>query len=248
MADSSATADANAGATSGAIGVGGDYAEEGGTINKDTIYEDSENKRSLPGGGPGGPVPNMIAPFHDGRPTANLQDVRTILSVRKTYTIAQLAVLESAADMDLTVRAYQSYMKALGHPAKGLKGLDPAGEITIVVAFPTRDGKLTMPEYKTDIAHITAKADDGDCDVVALMAATAIEAYRHGSTKLILTGQGARKLLESSGWAIMLGAMTSAINDNDGTALGGGGATGIGYGSVQSSYAFEPFFQGYGVK
>ena len=145
------------------------------TTNNSTNYD----KRQLPGA-TGGPIPNMIAPFHNGGTVGNLQDVRQILSVRKTFTIKQLAVLEGLAKMKLRVRAYQSYREDLGHPEYGIKGLDPEGEITIVIAFPDGNGNLAMPDFETDIAHITTVAKNTSADSVALMAATAIEAYRHG--------------------------------------------------------------------
>lgn len=224
-------------------------ATAGSTIH-DESKSYSNDKRQLPSGPMGGF--GIVAPMtENGRITGNVQFVDDILVVRDTYTLRMLTVLNHRdADYKILISAHQSARLANGHPEKGIKGMDLDREITIVKALRMdKTRKLIMPEG-TDRAFIRGQADDSDDDTMALMAGMAIEAMRHGADTLVIVGEGAKKVLEATGWGFQLGTTGATISDKDSSAMGAVVGGGFGYGEAEGSYGYRPWLQGwaYSVK
>ncbi len=203
-------------------------------------FKEAENKRSLPTGH--GRAYSAKGPDYNSEPnrTGNVQDSADILQVRKTFTLGMLRALEAGEELHVIVKAYQSKREALGYPEKGYKGMPLDATIDILVEVPN------MANYR-DVAHLTVIGED-DTTTVGSIAAAAVEAMRHGADTLLLTGEGAAKVLEASGWGLMLGGSgTMLISDGGSGAAGAVIAPGIGYSSAKTAYGFCPFVQAFGL-
>jgi hypothetical protein len=208
--------------------------------NQNIVFEAEEYKRALPTGH--GNAYRTDGPEFHSEPnrTGNIQDSEDILQVRKTFTLGMLRALEAGEELHVIVKAYQSKREALGYPEKGYKGMTLDATIDILVEVPN------MANYK-DVAHLTVIGED-DTTTMGSIAAAAVEAMRHGADTLLLTGEGAAKVLQASGWGLMLGGSgTLLMSDGGNGAAGAVIAPGIGYSSAKTAYGFSPFVQAFGL-
>ena len=203
-------------------------------------FKEAENKRNLPTGH--GSAYSVKGPEYNSEPnrTGNIQDSGDILQVRKTFTLGMLRALEAGEELHVIVKAYQSRQEALGYPEKGYKGMPLDATIDILVEVPD------MANYK-DVAHLTVIGED-DTTTMGSIAAAAVEAMRHGADTLLLTGEGAAKVLQASGWGLMLGGSGTMITGDGGNSSAGAViAPGIGYSSAKTAYGFCPYVQAFGL-
>jgi len=242
MAGSDATADADA-----------TVDQSIGDNSNNVTNNDAPNVRSLPGGTLGGYsiVPPMV---ESGMITGNVQIVDDILTVRDTYTLRMLLTLDHKDDAyKIFTSAYQSNRIRLNNPKKGVKGMDLDAKITIVKILRLREGEnkgrlSTMP-VGTDVAFMRGQCDDTDSATMSLLAGIAIESIRHGADTLAITGEGARKVLEASGWGFQLGSTAATISGDKGSsALGTVTGGGFGYGEAKGSYGYVPWLQGWAFR
>ena len=205
-------------------------------------FVEAENKRNLPTGH-GNAYSAKGPEFREKADrTGNVDDAKTLLQVRKVFTIGMLKAIETGEDLEIIVKAYRSNMKKLGYPAKGYKGMPLDAKITLVLEIPA-----DMSRYE-DVAYVTVRGEDETLSFSAI-AAAAVEAFRHGADTFVITGEGAKKMLEAGGWGLMLGGSGTFItNDGGGSAAGAVIAPGIGYAKSWSGYEFEPWIQGFGLK
>jgi hypothetical protein len=247
------------GGESNEYGEGGDAQQQGqmqgqaqgqlqgqGQAQKTDVNVDShdvyEAKRNLPTGSGG--AYTASAPEYNDQSTAtgNVQNAATILQVRKTFTLRMLKALEAGEDMHVIVKAYQSMRDQLGYPEKGYDGMNPDAEITIILEIPT-----DMSSYM-DIAHLTVIGED-DTTTMGAIAGAAVEAMRQGSDTLVVTGEGAKKVLEAGGWGVMLGGSGMMIaGDKGSNAAGAVIAPGIGYAKAKTFYGYCPWIQAFGLR
>ena len=206
----------------------------------------NEDKRELARGH--GEAYSVNGPAFNSEPnrTGNVQDSADILQIRKKFSLRMLQALEAGEDLDLIVKAYQDKRVQLERPKRGYKNakgweLNLDDEVEIIVVVPQ-----DMSKY-VDIAHITVRGDD-DTTTMGAIAAAAVEAYRHGSDTLLITGEGAEKVLQASGWGVMFGGSASMIGGDTGKAAAGAViAPGVGYASAKTAYGFCPYLQAFGL-
>ena len=249
MANGGGDDSANAESGALAIGVGGDHVEEGGTLEKN--YDNSHtsvDKRGLPAGPMGGygiMAPNVT----NGMMTGNVQMIKDILIVRDTFTLRMLKALNHKDDSyKIWVSAHQSLRAKLGFPSNGTKDMPLDREITIVLAVRMVRGKLDIPVEGKDLAFIRGQCKNTDSATISLMAGQAIEAMRHGADTMVIVGEGARKVLEASGWGFQLGTTAATISDKDASAIGTVTGGGFGYGEAEGSYGYKPWIQSWAYK
>ena len=216
-----------------------------------STYKGAPEKRALPAGVMGGY--NIVPPnVLNGMITGNVQLVGDILTVRDTYTLRMLLALDHKSDAyEIFVSAYQSNRVRLNNPVKGVKGMDLDTKITIEKILRVKDGdnkgRLILPDG-VDVAFLRGQCDDTDSATMSLMAGMAIEAMRHGADTLAITGEGARKVLEASGWGFQIGTTGATISDKDTSAMGAVVGGGFGYGEAKGHYGYEPWLQSWAFR
>lgn len=201
-----------------------------------------EDKRDLPSVAGGAYATNAPAHFDRAEMTGNLAPAKDLTMIRKTFTIGMLRALESGEKMDITVKAYQSMREKLGYPKYGYKGLPLDAEMTILLEVPS-----DMTKYD-DICYVVNRTEKKTLALSAI-AGAAVEAFRHGADTFVITGEGAKKMIEAGGWGIMLGGSGTFITGDGGNSASGAViAPGIGYAEAWSGYTFSPWTQGFGLK
>lgn len=232
---------------------GQDQGQYQGQNNRQTIaptqkmvlkqtYNEAENKRNLPT--VSGSAYSARGPEFRSEPnqTGNVQESYDILQVRSVFTLRMLKALERGEDLHVIVKAYRDRREELGYPKRGYKGMPDDVSITIIAGLAP-----DMSKYD-DIAHLTVIGET-DTTTAGSIAAAAVEAIRHGSDTLLITGEGSMKVLQASGWGIMLGGSGSLItSDTNNGAVGAVIAPGIGYASAKTAYGFSPHIQAFGLK
>jgi hypothetical protein len=200
---------------------------------------EAENKRSLPGAH--GSAYSAKGPDYreKAKDTANVAPLAELLNIRDEFTLGMLTALKGrkGLDFELRVFAYQSKRAKLGHPKTGTKDMDLMAKIKIV----TGDAAPTTK----DLALIRVVAEEREVDAVNVLALAAIEAVRHGATKLYITKADFERLMQADAWGIMFGGSGSVIKDSTSTGSGAVIAPGIGYGESESGYVGLPYVRGY---
>ncbi len=102
--------------------------------------------------------------------------------------------------------------------------------------------KLVMerPQDYEFIGMLVANATKANTPSEAVFSVLAEEALLHGANVMVPLNEGAKRVLEASGWGISLGATWVQIGGGDERGAGVG-AAGIGYAKGQSSHRHEPF-------
>lgn len=201
-----------------------------------------EDKRDLPSVAGGAYATNAPAHFEHSTLPGNIAEAENVLQFRQTFTISMLKAIESGEKLNIKVKAYQSLREKLGYPEKGYKGLPLDGKITILLKAPDN------PDQYKDVCYVTARGDKETLSFAAI-ASAAVEAFRHGSDTLVVTGEGVKKLIEAGGWGIMLGGSGTFITGDGGnSATGAVIAPGVGYAEAWSGYEYSPWIQAFGLK
>ena len=240
LAGSNAEADAESNVAIGAL-------VDDHSVNENT----SIDKRQLPNGPMGGY--GIAAPMIDnGWVTGNMQKVGDLLVVRKVFTTKMLKVLAHKDPYKIYIAAHQSERKALDHDLKSMNLPDDL-KIEILLAVRTNpNAPMALPaevEGMKDMAFVRGHGRHTEkTSTMGLLAGMAYEIVRHGGTKMVVVGEGARKVLEASGWGIQIGSTAATISDKKESAVGTVSGGGIGYGEAEGSYGYKPWIQAWGFK
>lgn len=99
---------------------------------------------------------------------------------------------------------------------------------------------LEKPAEYQFIGMLVANAIKADTPSEAVFSVLAEDALRNGANVMVPLNEGARRVLEASGWGISLGF--TFVQIGGGSEQGAGvGAAGIGYAKGESSHRHEPF-------
>ncbi len=183
-------------------------------------FEGSEQKRNMPGG---------VLPGHPMLPGYFAQPLMT-------HEFASLTLF-AEMKMEWTEEDLSNWSED-----KDRRNVNLSSRNTIVSLGSSSRIKLMMekPREYEFIGILVANATKADTPSEAVFSVLAQEAMRNGANIIVPLNEGARRILEASGWGVSLGATWVQIGGGN-EQQAGVGAAGIGYAKGQSSYRHEPF-------
>jgi hypothetical protein len=109
-----------------------------------------------------------------------------------------------------------------------------------------QDGKVVgvqKPEGILVTGFVDSAADDGDTTSLQVIGAAGLKAMDDGNNYMVITAEGAHRMVTASGWGIGFYGLTAGLSDTGkyGTVAGGG----PGYSSNQTGPEDKPWIQGY---
>ena len=249
--------------TGGTVGdtVGGDVNVEGDTNTNDNsannsnensqetnvTFNEAENKRNLTGPPVlSGVVPSGAAFNENATPTGNVQKLQNVLIFKATFTYRQLKALKGTSTHPWSERA-KVRAKYFDAKKKNYYDMNDDMTITAVLAVVDKDGNVTRPagDYRP-VVHITVEGKSSTTTVSAF-ARTAIAALKAGSDRVVITGEGAKRIMEAGGFGLMLGSSVMTISESGQKATGTATVGGLGFASSWASYGYSPWLQGMGI-
>ena len=225
-----------------------DNSSDNSNTNEQNVTVEGDNvtyeaKRDLVGPPVIG-VPNTPAFGEQATPTGNVQKVQNILVFQAEFTYAQLKALRGTDTHPVSERAK---VRAKYYSTKKGADLTDDSRILVVLAAVDKDGNITRPEGAyTPAVHITVEGKSSTTTVSAF-ARSAIAALEGGCDMLIVTGEGAKRMMEAGGLGLMLGSSVMTLSDGAKNATGTATVGGLGYASAWASYGYCPWLQSVGA-
>ncbi len=183
-------------------------------------FEGSEQKRNYPAGMlPGFPM--LPGYFSQPLMTHEFSSLSLFSEMKMEWTREDIINWSEASDrrnVNLSARST-------------LKGLGSSDRLKLV---------MERPQAYEFIGMLVANATRAETPSEAVFSVLAEEALLHGANIMVPMNEGARRVLEASGWGVSLGATWVQIGGGDERGAGVGTA-GIGYARGQSSHRHEPF-------
>jgi hypothetical protein len=208
-------------------------------------YYEAENKRGLTSAPVlTGVVPNTPAFNESATPTGNVQKMQNVLIFKATFTYAQLKALKGTSTHPYSERAK---LRAKYFDAEKSTRVDDTATITAILAVIDKDGNVARPEgnYKP-VVHLTVEGKSSTTTVSAF-ARIAIAAMKAGSDRVVITGEGAKRMMEAGGFGLMLGSSVMTIDEKAKSATGTASVGGFGFSKTWAGYGYCPWLQGFGV-
>lgn len=119
--------------------------------------------------------------------------------------------------------------------------------LTITIEKPVvKDGKVVgmlKPEGIKPTGLIDGEATDGDTNSLQVLGAIGLKAIADGNNFMVITAEGAHRMVTASGWGVGFYGVTSGISDTGSHSNVGGGGTG--YASNKTGTEDKPWVQGY---
>jgi len=208
------------------------------TVEGDTY----EAKRDMVGAPTIG-VPNTGVYTEQSTPTGNLQKMQNILIFQYEFTYKQLKAL-AAYNLPVSERAK---VRAKYYATDDDADLTDDTRITAILVETDKEGNITRPagEY-TPAVHITVEGKSSTTTVSAF-AKAAIAAMKGHCDKIIITGEGSKKMMEAGGFGLMLGTSVMTLSDGAKNATATASVGGLGYASAWAGYGYCPWLQAVGA-
>ena len=243
------------GGAGGAGGAGGDASAsaEGGDASASASAGDNNNTVTVEGdtyeakrdlvGAPTIGVPNTGVYTEQSTPTGNLQKMQNILIFQYEFTYKQLKAL-AAYNLPVSERAK---VRAKYYATDDDADLTDDTRITAILVETDKEGNITRPagEY-TPAVHITVEGKSSTTTVSAF-AKAAIAAMKGHCDKIIITGEGSKKMMEAGGFGLMLGTSVMTLSDGAKNATATASVGGLGYASAWAGYGYCPWLQAVGA-
>ena len=176
--------------------------------------------------------PAQISHFERALPTGNVQPMKHALMFRHTFSHTEL--LNFAEHEKCKVIAKPLVKKEKKEEIGGTKTID-------IVLLPKGEEDELAQKYMM-VGHITVLGKKPDTTSVGALAQAALAAQQMGATVLLVTGEGASRIIKGTAWGIMIGSSTATINGTTGD-VGTISTGGIGWGTAEAGYKHIPWLQ-----
>lgn len=176
--------------------------------------------RSYPNGGMPG-FPNLPGNFAQPLSTHEFLSLKTFSEMKTEWTVEEIANWSEDSDRKNVNISNRKILLNLGESSR----------IKMVMQKPA--------EYQF-IGMLVASATKAETPSEAVFSVLAEDALRNGANVMVPLNEGARRVLEASGWGISLGFTFVQIGGGA-EQSSGVGAAGIGFTKGESSYRHEPF-------
>ena len=206
-------------------------------------FNEAENKRNLTGPPVlSGVVPAGAAFNETATPTGNVQKLQNVLIFKATFTYKQLKALKGTMKWSERAKLRAKYFDT----EKNLFPKDD-DEITAVLAVIDDRGNVARPagDYRP-VVHLTVEGKSSTTTVSAF-SRVAIAAMKGGCDRVVITGEGAKRIMEAGGFGLMLGSSVMTISESGQKATGTATVGGLGFASSHASYGYSPWLQGFGI-
>jgi hypothetical protein len=102
---------------------------------------------------------------------------------------------------------------------------------------------LKKPEGLITTAFVDGEAVDAGTNSLQVLGKAGLKAIQNGNNCMVITAEGAHRMVVASGWGIGFYSVTGGISDSGKTSLGGGGGTG--FAKNHTAPEDRPWIQGY---
>lgn len=228
-AETSATANAGASAQGGGAIV--DNSAQGGGATVDNSDHSTNTVRNYEVVVPGNiPIPGTNGFFTSPTPDSSFRSAKELLRFGDKFTEGALESIASNGNVDMNY----DYMNGL------VKVSDEELANRRWIKIILDDGKV---EGFSARAIVDAEADDADTNSLQVIAKLALKALRDGCNALVLTAEGAHRVVEADGWGVGFYTVGGAVGNDGLRSVNGGGGTGYAHNATATED--RPWVQGY---
>ncbi len=225
-----ANSDADANANSGAL------IDQSGQDN--SVRNDGQ--RYLPNAG-NTPIPGTNGFFTSPTPDSSFRGMTEFLRFAgPIFREGALEEMAKGADVDILFQMYNGANRVKRAGAVTVNEEETSKWIKVIL---DHNGVLAKEGDVRFSAIVQAEADDGDTNSIQVLAKMALKALKNGNNLLVLTNQGAHRIVEASGWGIGFYTVGSQVSAGGQTAglLGGG----TGWATNETGPEDRPWLHGY---
>jgi hypothetical protein len=197
------------------------------------------------------PMPGTNGFFISPTPDSSFRSIKDIFNAfmgpNKYCLVVSEGALESMAkggDVEShlqILRGEDQVVRIYGDDFEGTKYLYIAIEEPVF-----KDGKLIGTKRIDDLivtGMIDGEADDAETNSIQVIGKTGLKALKDGNNYMVITAEGAHRMVEASGWGVGLYTVGGTVSESGKqSALAGGGT---GFAKNQTGPEDKPWIQGY---
>jgi hypothetical protein len=187
------------------------------------------------------PIPGTNGFFTAPTPDSSYKDMREFLRFAgPIFSEGAFESMKKGADLDTHFQLFNEDMVVRANPIT-IEGLRE--NVRYVKVVIDHNGAVEKEGDIRFFAAVDAEADDAETNSVQVLGNMGDRCAEEGGNILVLTNQGAHRIVEASGWGIGFYTVGSQISDGGQTAGLVGGGTG--YASNEAGPEDRPWLQGY---
>ena len=200
----------------------------------------NDSQRYLPNAGIT-PIPGTNGFFTSPTPDSSFRGMKEFLRFAgPIFSEGALEEMAKGADVDVLFQMYNGQNRVKRAKAVTVNEEETSKWIKIIL---DHNGDLEKEGDVRFSAVVQGEADDGDTNSIQVLAKMALKALRNGNNLLVLTNQGAHRIVEASGWGIGLYTVGSDVSSGGSTAGVAGG--GLGFAKNEAGPEDRPWLHGY---
>jgi len=169
--------------------------------------------------------PGFVNHFERALPTGNVFRLGNILKFQKTFSSEELTRIKGKEKFDVKVKDIKNY-KIQSSKIDVYLNLED-------VSYFTKHFEL--------IGFIVVKGKNCSNTSLGAMGAAGEEACKIGADAILITGEGASRIIKATGWGLMIGNSVVSISSDE--KISNISVGGIGYASSKAGYKHIPWLQ-----